>query len=210
MHERLSMGMSLKKNGTRLWPERARPLEFLRGFLQNPRGVASVVPSSPILVEHLIERGDVARARVIVELGPGTGVVTRGLLQNMPADGKLIAVELHPEFARLLRETFDDPRLTVFEGNARDLERALAAAGVRRADLVVSGIPFSTMDRRESRRILEATRKVLNPNGRFVAYQFRDHVRRLAEPIFGPPRVSGVLRNIPPVRVYTWSRASQT
>jgi phospholipid N-methyltransferase len=141
---------------------------------------------------------------VIVELGPGTGALTREILRAMRPDARLVAVEISPMFVRVLRRTIRDSRLTVLEGSAVDLEKALQGLGVEYADVVVSGIPFSTIGRGEGRRTLQAARRVLGPGGRFVAYQFRSHVRRLAEPLFGPAETHRGLWNFPPMRIYVW------
>jgi len=183
---------------------RSRPLDFLLGFLRNPREVASIVPSSRFLTRRVRECGGVERARVVVELGPGTGVMTGPLLERMPAESKLIAIEINPAFAELLRREFADPRLCVYEGSAVDIEVALAKHGAGKADLVVSGIPFSTLDEGVGRATLEAAKRVLAPGGRFVAYQFRSHVAREAEPVFGPPQTHSGFWNIPPMKIYVW------
>jgi phospholipid N-methyltransferase len=187
-----------------------RPFDFLKGFLRNPREVASVVPSSPFLVRRVGECADVDHARVIVELGPGTGVLTRQLLARMPADGKLIAIEINAVFARMLREDFDDPRLIVHEGSASEIEEVLAKNDLGKADLVVSGIPFSTLGPQLAREIVEAAQRALSPRGRFVAYQFRSHVARVAEPVFGAPRTHSGFWNIPPMKIYVWEAAGAT
>jgi phospholipid N-methyltransferase len=183
-----------------------RPIEFLKGFLRNPREVGSIVPSSRFLTRRVLNCGRAARARVIVELGPGTGVFTREILGRMPADGKLVAVEISPDFVSVLRREFRDPRLTIYEGSSTDLEKALAEAGEECADLVVSGVPFSTMERGAGRRTLEAAKRVLSERGCFVAYQFRSHVRRFAEPVFGPAETHSGFWNLPPMRIYVWKR----
>ncbi|MEE9278966.1 MAG: rRNA adenine N-6-methyltransferase family protein [Myxococcota bacterium] len=182
------------------------PLEFFKGFLRNPKEVGSVVPSSRFLARRVLECGKVRSARVVVELGPGTGVLTGQILEHMPADGKLVAVEILPEFAELLRAGWLDPRITVYEGCSTDLERALAEAGELQADLVVSGIPFSTLEGGVGRRTLEAAKRVLGENGRFVAYQFRSAVRRIAEPVFGPAETHSGFWNLPPMKIYVWKR----
>lgn len=182
----------------------SRSLLFLKGFLRNPKEVGSVVPSSRFLTRRVLRCGRVREARVVVELGPGTGVLTREILSQMPGDALLIAVEINRDFARQLRRDIRDPRLVVHEGNSADLEEALAKAGTAQADLVVSGIPFSTMARGEGFRTLSAARRVLGPGGRFVAYQFRSRVRQLAEPLFGPAEIDRALLNLPPMRIYVW------
>jgi phosphatidylethanolamine/phosphatidyl-N-methylethanolamine N-methyltransferase len=185
----------------------SRRLEFFKGFLTRPFEVGSVTPSSQILVRQLLRSGVVEQARVVVELGPGTGVVTRGILEALPAAGRLVAIEAHPDFVQLLGRTLSDSRLVVHQGRAEGLEEALASAGESHADTVFSGIPFSTLRPEEAQRTLEAIRRALRPGGRFVAYQVRSQVRRLATPFFGPAQESLVLRNIPPVRIYTWVKA---
>lgn len=180
------------------------PLGFLKGFLRDPRGVGSVWPSSRFLVQRVLQAGEVESARVVVELGPGTGAVTHDLLERMPADGRLLALEVDPEFVEHLRREVDDPRLTVVHGPSTEIEAALERAGVDGADLVVSGIPFSTMSESEGRETLEAVHDALRPGGRFVAYQMRDAVRHRARPILGEPQSETVLLNLPPMRVYTW------
>ena len=182
------------------------PLEFFKGFLRNPKEVGSVVPSSRFLARRVLECGRVSTARVVVELGPGTGVLTSQILGRMPADGKLVAIEILPEFAELLRSSWSDPRFRVYEGCSADLERALAEAGELQADLVVSGIPFSTLEGGVGRRTLEAAKRVLGENGRFVAYQFRSAVRRIAEPVLGPAETHSGFWNIPPMKIYVWKR----
>ena len=74
-------------------------------------------------------------------------------------------------------------------------------------DVVVSGIPFSTMSPELGRQVIEAVHAALAPGGKFVAYQVRDRVHQLATPVFGPPEVSLELRNVPPMRVYCWQKA---
>jgi phosphatidylethanolamine/phosphatidyl-N-methylethanolamine N-methyltransferase len=187
-------------------PSPSGRLEFLKGFLTRPMEVGSVIPSSQILVRHLLRAADVARSPVVVELGPGTGVLTQALVGALPTHGKLLAIELLPDFARHLERTIVDPRFHLHQGHAAELEEALAGCGETRADTVLSGIPFSTLPPGEAAATLKAIRRCLRPGGRFVAYQVRTQVKRLAEPYFGPSEEALVLRNIPPVRVYTWVR----
>jgi len=187
--------------------ERAdKPLDFLRGFLKEPRQVGSVIPSSRFMERKIIEFADLGADSVVVELGPGTGGTTRALLQALGCNARVVAIDLDPAFVQIV-SGIQDARLSVEQGSAAEIGKVLERHGLDQADVVVSGIPFSTMPESLGKEILQAVRDRLSPGGRFVAYQFRAEVARLAEPIFGPPsRESLVALNIPPMRIWRWDR----
>ncbi len=180
---------------------------FLQQFLKNPRQIGSVIPSSRYLERRVVGLADIASAKVIVELGTGTGGITRALLAAMPADARLIGIEINPRLHQLLGE-LNDPRLIPHFGSAAELAEILQAHQLPPPDAVISGIPFSTMDKAVGTRILSAVADTLAPAGRFVAYQVSAQVARLARPVLGIPRRQIELRNIPPMRVYRWDRAA--
>jgi phospholipid N-methyltransferase len=99
-----------------------------------------------------------------------------------------------------------DPRLAVVQGSAEFIDRFLADHGLPAPDAVISGIPFSTMPRNVADHIAALVARVLAPGGRFVAYQVRPHVADYTTPYLGEPRRQWELVNIPPVRVFTWTR----
>jgi phospholipid N-methyltransferase len=191
-------------------PERRRssgPRQvFFQGFLRHPGQVASIVPSSRFLERRVVTRCQADSATLLIELGPGVGSTTRALLAALPADGLLLCIEINPDFIPVLR-AIEDPRLIVHCGSAERLAETLTDYGLGLADAVVSGIPFSAMPRDLSRRIVNSIHSALAPGGRFVAYQMRDRIQTVARPLFGRPQVDVELRNIPPLRVYTWHKA---
>jgi phospholipid N-methyltransferase len=189
----------------KLRPQPDARLAFLQGFLRKPQQVGSVIPSSRFLERRLVELSGARHARLLVELGPGTGGTTRALLRALPSDAKLLAIELEPRFAAILRE-MNDPRLLVHEGSAEQLPDALRAHGLAAPDTVISGIPFSTMDAAVGRRIAKTIYGALDAGGRFVAYQVRGNVHDVARPFFGRAQVDVELRNIPPMRLYRWRK----
>lgn len=182
-------------------------LAFFQGFLKRPKEVGSIIPSSRFLERRVVRSAEIASARVIVELGPGTGGTTRALLRAMSPDARLLAIELNPRFAALMRRSIDDPRLIVHEGCASEIQGALDLHGLGQPDVVLSGIPFSTMSRADGTAILKSAREVLSDDGRFVAYQVRDRVETLGNPVFGRASVQTELLNVPPMRVYRWEKA---
>lgn len=183
----------------------AHTLAFFQGFLRRPQQVASIIPSSRALERRIVESGRICEAKVIVELGPGTGGTTRALLEALPEDGSLLAIEINPGFVGIL-EAIGDRRLVVFHGSALDIGTALTTHGLPAPDVVVSGIPFSTMTSQQGLAIVEAVEGVLAPGGKFVAYQVRDRVETLGRKVFGEPISALEPLNVPPMRVYCWTK----
>src|SRR3974377_801362 len=94
---------------------------FLREYMRNPRATASVCPSSPALSRRMAESIDFRRARTIVELGAGTGAVTRAILERLPRTALLFAVDNNQSFVDHLAERFPDRRLVPICGQAERL-----------------------------------------------------------------------------------------
>jgi len=181
---------------------------FFREFMKAPRVVASVIPSSSFLKRRVIQAAGLTQAGVVVELGPGTGGMTRSLLQALGPQAHLLAIERTEEFARLV-EQIDDSRLEIVNGCASSIGNELRCRGFEAADAIVSGIPFSTMPATLAATIVAAVHAALCPGGRFVAYQISDRVADHALPVLGAPAIEHELRNIPPVRVFTWCKAEK-
>lgn len=179
-------------------------MAFLRGFIAHPEQVGSVVPSSRFLERRLVRAADLAQARTIVELGPGTGGTTRALLAAMRHDARLLAIELSPEFHARLRVNLLDPRLILQLGSAERLLELLQLWRLPAPDVVLSGIPFSTLPAAVAERVAAAVAQCLAPGGRFVAYQVRAQVAKFLTPYLGPPQVAWEWLNVPPLRVYRW------
>ena len=178
---------------------------FFRGFLKRPKQVASIIPSSRFLERRVTRATRAHRAKLIVELGPGTGGTTRALLRAMNPDAQLLAIEINPYFVEILGR-WPDKRLLVEQGSAVDISAILTARGLGAPDVIVSGIPFSTMTMPIGRDILRSVYDALDPGGAFVAYQVRDRVHTLGREVFGTARVQTELLNVPPMRIYRWEK----
>jgi phosphatidylethanolamine/phosphatidyl-N-methylethanolamine N-methyltransferase len=194
------------KTPLRLQPDHR--MAFLQGFLKSPKQVGSIIPSSRFLERRIVRASQIARASLVVELGPGTGGTTRALLRAMSPTARLLAIEIDPRFVELLRR-MPDPRLIVHEGSASEIEDALQQHGLPAPDVILSGIPFSTMARSVGEQILRSVYDALEPGGLFVAYQVRDRVESLGRRVFGRAQVQTEILNMPPMRVYRWQKQNR-
>lgn len=180
-------------------------LVFIQEFLKHPLQIGSIIPSSRFLERRIVAVAGIASANVVVELGPGTGGITRALLRAMPQHSKLLSLEINPHFHTLVK-TIEDERLIAHLGSAYELKEIISLYGLDAPDVVVSGIPFSTMNRSTGTQILKAVSSLLAPSGRFVAYQVSNRVATLCQPFLGSGQTKTEFLNIPPMRIFQWEK----
>ena len=178
---------------------------FLRRWLANPLQMGSVVPSSPALCRRVV--GQVLRERDewVVELGAGTGVISRALLAGgVPAD-RVAVVEIVPSMAGHLRGAL--PGVDVITGDAHALPDLLPRARHGRIGTVICGIPLVLLPVAEQRRLIDAMQAVAPGRG-FLHYSY-------CAPSPLPHRKHGLtarretwtLWNLPPASVWRYTPA---
>ncbi|MGJ8662361.1 MAG: class I SAM-dependent methyltransferase [Marinicella sp.] len=180
---------------------------FLKHAIKSPLQVAYFMPSSPWLIEQVAKCAHLHDAMHIMELGPGTGGTTKGILKYMQDDAELISVEINQKFIDHMNKTIDDKRLTISNKGAQNLVAIMDEHDWESADVIISGIPFTTLPKGMDKAIIKSIHEALKPGGIFLAYQLRDHVSKLAKPLFGEYTFKKVeFKNIPPMRIYTWMK----
>ncbi len=194
-------------NNDLLHAHRNGRVAFFQQFLKHPRQIGSIIPSSRFLERRIVEAAGVRSANTIVELGPGSGGTTLSILDEMKQHAKLISIELNPHLHGLVSRIPDSRHISHL-GSAQGLKEILSMYGLNAPEVVISGIPFSTMSQSSGSQIIEAISSALAPGGRFVAYQVTNRVASLSHPILGPGRLEVEFFNIPPVRVYRWEKNS--
>ena len=147
----------------------AEKLKFFSEFVRAPSMVGSILPTSPRVIDSLLDRVDWSAARLFVEYGPGVGTFTRPILERLRPDGRLIAIDTSQRFINYLSDLIADPRLHLVHGSAADAESVdQAIAPGEQADYVLSGLPFSTLPKGVGDAIVGATFRILRPEGSFL------------------------------------------
>ena len=164
--------------------------------------LGAVVPSSSFLVKDLMNEIDWARARVIVEYGPGVGTITREMLKRMRSDATLLVVETNSDFVQHLRESLPDNRLKIVHGSAADVRKILAECGLAPADYIISSIPFSFMSAAAREKILAESRLALGPQGSMLVFQYNRTILPHLKSCFSSVRQGFQLLNILPARIF--------
>lgn len=178
---------------------------FFGRWIKAPHRIGALAPSSRYLGQAMARQLDIRQARLVVELGGGTGSITRALLAAGLPPEKLIVVERDERLHRLLAERF--PMLRVLRGDAAQLVALLRPLGITGASAIVSGLPLLSMPKRLRHRIVEQSFALLGERGSLVQFTYG-----IASPL--PARefaVSGrvvarVWRNLPPAFVWRFER----
>jgi phospholipid N-methyltransferase len=177
-------------------------LRFLLAFLVHPRQVGAVLPTSRVAVRAMLDLADVPGAGLVVELGSGTGGSTGEILARLKPGARLVALEIDPRLARSLRERYDDPRLEVIGGSAEHLDRHLAG---RSPDVVVSMLPFTSLDKGLRHRILDAIARTLPRDGVLLVIQYSPLIQGELQRRFGSIRGRITPWNVPPAFLWACS-----
>ena len=188
-------------------PRNGQKLRFFKNFLQHPNMLGSVIPSSRFLIDRLLSQVDWARARTIVEYGPGVGTITFHILQRMSRDARLVVVEKNEEFVRYLESAFADPRLHVVHGSAEHVQAELSKLGMDGADYIISGVPYTPMPKSLRTRITQGARVALNPGGTVLFYQFTRTALPYLRSCFKQVNRGFEPRNIPPAYLFYCTQA---
>ncbi|ODN69652.1 class I SAM-dependent methyltransferase [Methylobrevis pamukkalensis] len=176
-------------------------LRFFRNWVGQPLTTGAVSPSGRFLARAMAAPVDRASTGAVVELGPGTGAVTRALVQHGIAPARIRAVEFNPAFARLLGERFPD--IEVIVGDAYALDRTLGSCSGLSA--IVSSLPLFNKPPADRVRLVEQAMDLLAPGAPFIQFSYA-----LVPPV---PALEGkwtlersrwILRNLPPARVWTY------
>jgi phosphatidylethanolamine/phosphatidyl-N-methylethanolamine N-methyltransferase len=182
---------------------------FISSAVRSPGVIGAVAPSGRALSDLLASVAPAEGSPVVVELGPGTGVVSAALRRRLPEGARHIAVEIDPGMVEHLRRS--RPWLEVVQGDAADLQKLLADVGVDHVDAIVSGLPWTLFPESAQRGIIEQVTLVLAPGAPFTTFAY-SHVRVLPthrrfrgmlEESFAEVRVTPtVWRNLPPALAY--------
>lgn len=175
-------------------------LTYIKNLIKD-RNVASVTPSSIFTVKKATKRIDFSKNITLVEFGPGTGVFSKYLLDNMTSGSRLIMIELNKTFVDVLYG-IDDGRVSVYNESAEAVEDIVFNEGLTGVDYILSGIPFSFLDAETRNRILKASANLLDKEGKFIAYQTSGHLKKPLEKHFRNISTEYEFRNLPPMCIY--------
>lgn len=195
------VGLMRKKIGKRFDGE----LRFMRGMIEGPKQVGAILPTSAVTAKVMASVIDHASGLKVLELGPGTGAITKAILNRIPAD-RLVSVEYSTPFYNHLTATF--PGVHFINGDAFNLDRTLGDLKDETFDCIISAIPLLNFSMQERVALIESLLARI-PDGRPVVQISYGPV----SPVAAKPEsytikhLDFVVRNIPPAQLWTYTKS---
>ena len=172
-------------------------------FIRTWGTTGAIAPSGRALARRMVAHVDPASVEPVLELGPGTGVVTQALIEHGVSPGRIIAVEYNPDFCAIMAERH--PGVRVVNGDAYDLGHALAGIDPGRFSAAVSSLPLLLRQPPERRALIIEVLSRLERDGALA--QFSYSPKPPVPPSPASYRLDGsgwILMNLPPARVWTY------
>ncbi len=179
-------------------------LLFMGKFFRHGKKIASVWPSSVAMSRATIGKVDWERAKIIVELGAGTGAITEQIVRRLQPHTTLISIERDSDFVAVLQRRFSEHKnVEIVQDDVCNLEPLFAARGITHVDAFISGLPTPSLPAAVREPMLASVNRYLVKGGVFsniteVPFWYLKFYRRF----FKDVSFQLVVRNMPPGGVY--------
>jgi phosphatidylethanolamine/phosphatidyl-N-methylethanolamine N-methyltransferase len=179
-------------------------LAFIRSWIEKPISMGAVTPSGKMLARAMASHVDPDAPGPVIELGPGTGAVTKALVARGIHPSRLVLVEFNPTFCRMLRTRY--PEATVIQGDAYRINHLLGELLREPAAAVVSGLPLQTKPFKQRLQLVDEAFGLMAPDAPFVQFTYAVVTpipKRAAVQATGS---SLIWQNLPPARVWVYRK----
>ena len=179
-------------------------LRFLRALIARPKNIGAIAPSSPALAEAIAREINPASGPVL-EVGPGTGVITEAILARGVLPERLTLLEYDEDLAQHLTERYR--RSQVIQGDAFDLDRSLGTNHSGHFGAIVSGVPLLNHSIARRQAFLQGLLKRLMPGAPLIQFSYGANAPVPPLPGTTVARTAMVFANIPPAKVWVYRKA---
>lgn len=186
-------------------------IQFLQAFLKNPLKVGSIAPSSPELAQKMVQDLLPNREDIVLELGVGTGAITKFLQYIVPDEKSYLGIELDKKLVKSLKVKFPD--LQIVCGNACELEKIHLKSNLGKVGYIISCLPFVSIPNEIGEVILDEIDVFMQKGCVFRTFQYAHgyympsaiKLREIMRDRYGKALKSQlVMKNVPPAYTLTW------
>lgn len=201
------MQVARQDRGRRIISKVREEVRFLKNWAENPLTTGAVAPSGKALARLMASYVDCDRPGKVLELGPGTGVVTKAMIdRQVPAD-KIVSIEYSDNFVKLMRDRF--PEVTVVQGDAYALAPQPELGTDKPLASVISSLPLFSRAPHQRLDLINRALDMLEPGAPFIQFSYA-----LVPPVradegdFQIDKTNWVVLNVPPARVWIYRRSA--
>ncbi|ALS23319.1 class I SAM-dependent methyltransferase [Paenibacillus naphthalenovorans] len=172
---------------------------FLNKFIQSPKEVGSVTPSSGFLAKAMTRPVAWDKIESVAELGAGTGALTKYIEQAASGRVKVLLFEKEPVLRYKLAQKY--PAFACY-ADACGIQKAVRREKLDGLDVVISGLPFFNFPQEVRDRLIKQIISSLKPGGSFIAFQYSLQMKPQLRHYFDIETIRFVPFNLPPAFVY--------
>ena len=186
-------------------------IQFLQAFLKNPLKVGAIAPSSPELAQKMVQGITPNQNEIVLELGVGTGAITKFLQEIVPDKKSYLGIELDKDLVKTLNKNF--PELKIIRGNACEVFSLHKKTGLGKVGYIISCLPFVSIPNEVGEEILREIDKFMEKGCVFRTFQYAHgyyfpsaiKLREYMDQNYGKAKKSRlVMKNVPPAYTLTW------
>lgn len=175
---------------------------FFKEAVKNYKTSGTIAPSSRYLAKKMLTDIDFSEAKVIVELGPGDGAITKALLKKIQPNTVLICFEINDAFYNELQK-IKHPQLIILKASAEHITTEINKLGYIKANHIISSLPLTIIPKEVSHTILQESFRALAIDGLFIQYQYSLTYYKKLKDVFGKSiKLSFEPLNFPPAFIY--------
>ena len=180
-----------------------KKLEFIKESLKTIKNTGTLLPSSEFVATKMIESINFNFNLTILELGSGTGAITKSILKKMNQDSKLVCFEINRQFYLDLKKILNnDQRTLAINDSAKDMKKYLQEFHIKNIDYIISSIPLVTIGKKMTDNILSTSSELLNHHGSFIQLQYSKLLDRRLKKYFKHIDITFTSKNLFPAFVY--------
>jgi phosphatidylethanolamine/phosphatidyl-N-methylethanolamine N-methyltransferase len=180
-------------------------IRFLKGVISTPKTVGAIMPTSARMANRMASIIDTGSGLPVLELGPGTGVITRAILDKGVKPENVVSVEYSSDFVRHLRGKY--PGVNFINGDAFSLAETLENYRGQKFDCVISGIPLLNFPMHQRVKLIEDLLKLVPVGRPVVQFSYGPVSPVVARPdSYTIKHFDFIMRNIPPAQIWHYKK----
>jgi phospholipid N-methyltransferase len=168
---------------------------LLKELFTNISTTGAITFSSKSLVNKMLSYADFRGKKVIVELGGGDGSITKGIVDRMDADAKLLVFEINKAFCENLKKKFPGPNVHIIADSAENMDRYLDG---KKADLILSSLPLTLINKESREDIYRKSKASIQDGGKLIQICYSYPLKYQFARYFNTIKSHLSIKNFPP------------